>query len=131
MAARLTAADRLLRAVTETQFQEQVIALARYGGWKVAHYRPAQRGRGPDGRVRWSTPVAADGAGFPDLILAGPGRLLGLELKRELGRVEPAQVDWLLRLQAAGAEVAVWRPSDGPLAEAVLLRGARLPTYSP
>lgn len=131
MAARLTNVERLLRAVTEEQWQAQVIGQARLGRWRVAHFRPALRGRSRDGRERWSTPVAADGAGFPDLILAGDGRLLGLELKRELGRVEPAQVQWLLALQRAGAEVAVWRPSDRRLAEAVLLRGARLPTYSP
>lgn len=88
---------------TEQQFQGQVIDLARTLGWKVAHFRPAQTARG------WRTPVAADGAGFPDLILVRD-RVIAAELKTASGRVKDHQRDWLAAFTAAGVEAYLWRP---------------------
>ncbi|WP_051914002.1 VRR-NUC domain-containing protein [Thermorudis peleae] len=53
-------------------------------------------------------------AGFPDLVLAKPGRPLILtELKTERGKLSPAQEAWLAVLQQVpGIIVRVWRPSD-------------------
>ena len=71
----------------------------------------------------WRTAVAADGAGFPDLVLAKPGRLLFVELKSENGRLSQEQARWLAALGLTErAEVKVWRPSDwlGGTIEAVL-----------
>lgn len=90
---------------TEAQFQKAVIDLARHTGWLVAHFRPARTEEG------WRTPVSADGAGFVDLVLVRD-RVLYRELKSEKGRVRPDQQHWHDALAAAGADIAVWRPSD-------------------
>lgn len=93
--------------MSEAEWQQQVIDLAHLHGWRVAHFRPAQNGRGD-----WRTPVAADGRGFPDLVCARRGRVLFVELKSDNGRLTTEQRHWLDALQHAGAEVAVWRPRD-------------------
>ena len=61
--------------MTEAQFQSAIVELARLLGYRVAHFRAAKTAHG------WRTPVAADGAGWPDLTLAKPGRLLFVECK--------------------------------------------------
>jgi hypothetical protein len=57
--------------------------------------------------------VTADGAGWPDLVLVRPPRLIFAELKSESGQVRANQTEWLdvLRLLPA-AETYLWRPSD-------------------
>lgn len=89
----------------EAQFQLAVIDLARVLRWCVAHFRPALRKSG-----RWSTPVAADGAGFPDLVLVRD-RVIFAEIKGDKGRVSPAQDAWASALEHAGAEHYVWFPT--------------------
>lgn len=92
----------------EADFQKQVIDLAHLHRWTVAHFRAA---RTKDGG--WITPVAADGKGFPDLVLAHPtGGVIFAELKSEKGRLSYDQQAWIEVLDAAGAEAYVWRPDD-------------------
>jgi hypothetical protein len=62
--------------MTERDFQRAVVELARLMGWRVHHTRPALTQRG-----RWLTPIQGD-AGFPDLVLCRPPRLVLAELKR-------------------------------------------------
>lgn len=81
---------------TEKQFQSQIVELARLRGYLCYHTFSSLR----------STP------GFPDCVLARPGRLLFRELKTERGRVSAAQQQWLTTLRAAGADAGIWRPSD-------------------
>lgn len=50
-------------------------------------------------------------AGFPDLVICGPGGVVFLELKRESGRVKPEQQAWLDALRNAGQDALVVRPS--------------------
>lgn len=50
--------------------------------------------------------------GFPDLVIAGHGRVLFAELKTERGRLTDPQQRWLNTLRECGAEVYLWRPSD-------------------
>lgn len=69
--------------ISEKAWQSQVLDLARIFGWTVAHFRPAQTSKG------WRTPVAADGAGFPDLLLVRD-RVLYVELKAAKGNVGDA-----------------------------------------
>ena len=92
--------------ITEAQWQRQVISLAQTLGFRVAHFRTAMNARG-----RYMTPVAADGAGFPDLLLVRE-RVIVAELKTRTGKTSAAQDAWLEAFQAAGIEAFVWRPAD-------------------
>jgi hypothetical protein len=109
----------------EEAFQQQVIDLAHLYGWRVAHFRPARTDRG------WRTPVAADGAGFPDLVLVRDAEIIFAELKTDKGRLRDEQAVWIAALEHVSAALAVlmdwaadcaparpavdvfvWRPSD-------------------
>lgn len=124
----------------EDDWQQQVVDLAQALRWRVAHFRPA---RTLDG---WRTAVAADGKGFPDLVLVRGPRLLFVELKtdRTGSKLSPEQQQWVADLEAVAnalagpvsrgmatreglpgivtpaLEVYVWRPSDWDRALAVL-----------
>jgi VRR-NUC domain len=114
-AARTRAASRASHVTgeTESQFQQALIEAAHVLGWKVAHFRPARTAHG------WRTPVEADGAGFPDVVLVRE-RVVFAELKAEKTRVTRDQGRWLDALADAGAEVFLWRPSDWEEIERVL-----------
>lgn len=105
------------RYATEAEFQQAVIEAAHVYRWRVAHFRsvPVRRGK----RVVWQTPVQADGAGFPDLVLVKPPRIIFAELKKRGGRLTDAQVEWRDDLELVAAEnltveTYVWFPSDWP-----------------
>jgi hypothetical protein len=102
-------------ALTEAEFQDQFVALARVLGWRVAHFRAARTAHG------WRTPVAGDGAGFVDVVLVRD-RVMFVELKSDTGHLRGDQREWLIAFRAAGAEVHVWRPSDWPEIESALRR---------
>ncbi len=96
-----------LPAITEAQFQVQIVQLAAIMGWANVHFRPAQTRHG------WRTPVSGPlGAGWPDLVLVRGERLLFVELKRDGGKLTPAQEEVLRILGGTGAECYVWRPRD-------------------
>lgn len=93
--------------VGETELTRTALEIARLLGWRTAHFRPAQTGRG------WRTAVQGDGAGFPDLVLARPPRLVFAELKSETGRVHVEQQRWLNLLEGCTqVETYLWRPAD-------------------
>ena len=93
--------------MTEREFQRAVVELARLMGWRVHHTRPALTQRG-----RWLTPIQGD-AGFPDLVLCRPPRLVIAELKRVGGKPTAEQRGWLEALQACAAlECYLWTPAD-------------------
>lgn len=108
-----------MRSVTEAQFQDQIIAVARLLGWRAAHFRPAMTKAG-----NWVTAVAADGKGFPDLVLVRE-RLVFVELKSQRGRLTTEQAEWIRDFGRAGVEVYVWRPTDFDEAYAILQRRGR------
>lgn len=83
-------------AVSEKQFQQQVIDLAKLCHWKEYH--------------AWKSFHSPQG--FPDLILVRDCVILAVELKSEKGKVSRAQYDWLEALGKAGLKVFIWRPSD-------------------
>ena len=93
--------------MTEKELQAAVIELAHLYGWFVAHFRPAQNARGD-----WRTPVAADGKGFPDLVMVRREQLMFVELKSAKGRLSPEQEIWIAKLDDTCAEVFVWYPKD-------------------
>lgn len=108
--------NALSEQASEAEFQRAVIELAQMTSWLCAHFRPARTADGG-----WRTAVAADGAGFPDLLLVHRQRgTLFRELKSESGTLTPEQKLWLDTLTDAGADAAVWRPSDWPDVEATL-----------
>lgn len=96
--------------MSETDLQDAVIETAQRFKWRVAHFR-AVRVQRPDGTVYYQTPVQADGAGFPDLVLVRE-RVLWVELKSETGRLSMEQQDWMFALGAADQERYVWHPVD-------------------
>lgn len=98
-----------MKPTSEAAFQQQVIDLAHLYGWKVASFRKVRVQRA-DGSVYWETPVGADGAGWPDLVLVKGGRILAWELKVGTNKPSPDQLAWLSALDAVpGVEAdAVW-----------------------
>lgn len=93
---------------SEASFTRQVIQLAKLKGWRVAHFRPAMTKKG------WRTAVQGDGAGFFDLVLVRPPRIIFSELKSDVGRLSPAQEEWWEAIDACRnwVELHVWRPSS-------------------
>ena len=89
----------------EKDWQAKVVDLAKLLGYRIAHFRPAQTAKG------WRTAVTGD-AGWPDLVLLRPPRLILAELK--VGTpVRPEQQEWLDQLGSVpGVEAYVWRPAD-------------------
>ena len=63
-------------------------------------------------------------AGFPDLVICGPGGLVFAEVKAESGKVSAEQFAWLDDLNQH-APAVVWRPSSWTLVEATLRELAR------
>jgi hypothetical protein len=95
--------------MSEAEFKDMVISIAKRYGWLVHHDLPAQNTRG-----RWMTNVQGD-VGFPDLFMVHPfqaGRPLVIELKAEKGKTTPGQKIWLNACELAGCHAAVWKPSD-------------------
>jgi hypothetical protein len=89
----------------EEAFQSQVLRLAALRGYLAYHTRDSRR----------ST------AGFPDLVLCRPPRLLLVECKSGTGRLSGPQALWLATLQAVpGVETYVWDPSMWADLDAIL-----------
>lgn len=95
--------------------QKGIIELARRHGWIAAHFTAVRTDHG------WRVPVAADGKGFPDLILVRD-RLIAAEVKGDGDTLRPEQKRWHSALLIAGVEAHVWTPAlwlDGTI-ESVL-----------
>ncbi len=101
---------RLMSHITEAQFTNQVLELAKLRGWRTAHFRPARTATG------WRTAVQGDGKGWPDVVLVRRSRMIVAELKRDRkARLTKDQEAWLLALRLVGMgviEVQVWTPED-------------------
>lgn len=94
---------------TEKDFQQSVIELAQWHKWLVYHTYRSDRSP----------------AGYPDLTLVRPPRLVFAELKTATGRITPAQRHWLQLLGAVpGVEVYLWRPADWECLTLLLRPGA-------
>lgn len=107
--------DGARRSMSEEEWQQQVIDLARTLGWRSCHVR-----RSIGKRDGWTTATSV--VGWPDLVLWSERRrrLLFVELKSRTGVVSAAQREVLLSLRVAGQEVHVWRPDDLDAAREVL-----------
>lgn len=104
MSARLTDRDRIIRTITESEWQKTVQQMLTATGWLWYH--------APDNRPGANGRIQGIKAGFPDLVAVRGNRVLYLELKRETGRTSPDQLRWLTALTDAGQEAHVFRPSD-------------------
>jgi hypothetical protein len=93
-------------SMTEAHLLTAVLDLCKLLHLRVAHFRPARTDRG------WRTAVQGDGAGWPDLVIVGPGGVIYRELKTDRGRISPVQADWLVALVDAGQDAGTWRPED-------------------
>jgi hypothetical protein len=101
----LSAREVLDRAMSETEFQEQVVQYARLNGWLVYHTYDSRR----------------SAQGFPDLVLARGPYLIFAELKSERGRLTDEQAEWVAALRRTGQVAYVWRPRQWDDIEAVLV----------
>lgn len=90
--------------MTEAEFTNTVIELAKWHHWMVCHFRPAQT------RMGWRTAIQGD-KGFPDLVFARRGVVIFAELKTDKGRITHGQAAWLGEVGNA-VPFYVWRPSD-------------------
>lgn len=110
-----------LPAISEAEFQRQVLQLAKLHGWRTAHFRPGLTRSG-----QWSTAVQGDGAGFPDLVLVRRGVLIFAELKSQSGKTSDEQEKWITQFELVRdstkdvVRVFIWRPSDWAQIEEVL-----------
>ncbi len=109
--------------MTESEFKNQVIELARHYGWLIHHDLPAIRSNGS-----WATNTQGH-AGFPDLVLARRGSIIFAELKSMTGKVTPGQQAWLKQLEPLNELndyidliVQVWRPDDMEMITDILNR---------
>lgn len=100
--------------VTEAQFQAQVIELATANGWQWMHVERMGDRKG------WRTPTKGTLRWWPDLTLCRNDRLVFAELKADRKLPKAEQLDVLRYLDAAGAEVYIWRPQDWNLILEVL-----------
>ena len=94
--------------VSERDFQRSVVELATALGWMIYHQLDAGTCK-KCGAFNFSKRI---GPGYPDLTLAGHGRVLFVELKAEKGRVSTDQKEWAERLDAGPGEYYLFRPSQ-------------------
>lgn len=119
-----SALDTYRNSMTHEELQDSVIQVAHALGWKVAGFRKAQYSDGS-----WSTPLLADGEGWPDLFLAHEGqrRIIAIEIKTAKDTVKPAQQLWHARLVICGIEAYVVRPQDWHSGEVDRILGEIIP----
>jgi hypothetical protein len=112
----MTTPPRRSPALSERDFQQQVMELAEYSGWETLHVRTSMQ----QGRYMTAT-TGTMAKGWPDLVLVHRShqRLLFVELKADNGRLRPEQSRVLSLLwqlvegpSREWAEVYVWKPAD-------------------
>jgi len=101
--------------ISEQDFLNSVVELAHLMHWKVHHSRPAWTEKG------YRTAIQGD-AGFPDLILVRPPRVIIVELKSEKGKLTAEQESWIKDLEGCeGVDVDTWYPDDWDAIKGILL----------
>lgn len=99
-----------MAALTEKQFQQQVVDLFTAHGWRHYHTYDSRRSV----------------AGFPDLVFAHKTRgVIFAELKSDTGRVAVAQQEWHDLLNSVSAVAFIWRPADFNAVEQIARKGAQ------
>lgn len=87
--------------LSEWEWQRIVLELCKAYGWKATHKPPGKTVRG-----KW---VTTGSPGFPDVTAVKPGhRVIFLELKKQAGKADPRQIEWLKALQSVGGTVEAY-----------------------
>ena len=98
------------RRLTEAKLQSRVLYRAKKYGWRIAHAQRGIVGETEDGHPIIRTSMAP---GWPDIVCAKAGnRLIFMELKAQLGELDPDQLVWATLLNSCGARAIIVRPSD-------------------
>jgi Holliday junction resolvase len=106
----MTARNVVDAAMSEAEYQAQIIALAVAQGWRVYHTHDSRRSH----------------AGWPDLICVRGAVLLALEVKAEKGKATLEQEQWIAALkQVKYVDAAIVKPSNWNDVEKVLTAKAR------
>lgn len=86
-----------MRSITEKDWQAQIIEVLNRFKYRVFHEYDSRRNQ----------------PGYPDLAaLHNAGDFFFVELKREMGKLTPEQIEVIAALERAGVTVFVWRPSQ-------------------
>lgn len=93
----------------EKTLQSRIVGRAKSRGWLVAHAGKGMAAFDKAGNPIWVTQMAK---GWPDLFLLNvrQRRSLAIECKKEQGKFEEGQVEWLQALNACGIDAVVLRP---------------------
>ena len=94
--------------ISEKDFQRTVVEYCHALGYLVYHQVDMGRKDPETDRVSYSRRI---GPGFPDLVIAGHGRVIFAELKSEKGKLSKDQQAWEEALYR-DAEYHLWRPSN-------------------
>ncbi len=92
---------------SEAQFQAAIVQLAKVLGWGLIYHTYDSR---------------RSAAGFPDLILCRPPRVVALECKRTGGKITTAQEEWIRALSASNVEAYIVWPESMPFIASLLQR---------
>ena len=93
------------RVIKEKHLRQQVMDIAGHFGWTHKYFT-------------WRSKHSP--AGFPDLVLVKPGKVIYVELKSMKGKLSDYQISWLIALACAGQWVYVWKPDSWTEIEEVL-----------
>ena len=104
---------------TEKAFQASVERYARLMGWAIFHDVATNAPRACR-HCKQPLNLPRNPAGFQDLLLIRPPRVVWAELKSERNRLTPDQRTWRDVLLGCGQEWYLWRPSSWPEIERVL-----------
>lgn len=88
--------DIVAKAVTEAELQSWVLEFCTVLGLLAFHSGDSRRD---------------SSAGLPDLVIVGSRGVIYRELKTMRGHLRVEQQRWISRLQRAGADAAVWKPT--------------------
>ena len=93
--------------ISEADFTNQILQWAKVYGWRRFHVRSS--GRMSNGHA---IPTVQGDAGFPDLVLCKPPRIIFAELKVGKNFVSQRQQWWLTQLANCSVEVYEWHPKQ-------------------
>lgn len=91
-------------------------------GWRTMHISDSRKMVNRDGQLQMVGDIECKG--WPDIVACHrpTGRMIAVEVKKELEQLTPEQEEWLEDLAACGADTFVLRPSLWDAGVALLRR---------